>query len=65
MSTEPNPVDLQRHLAGVDYPADRQTLVNAARDNGADESLVEQLGQIPDEEYSGPDKVTEALFQRS
>jgi hypothetical protein len=64
MNAEPNPIELQKHLAGVDYPADRGQLVQAARDNGADEELCRMLEKMPDQQYSGPDKVTEALFQR-
>jgi hypothetical protein len=65
MNSQPNPIDVQRHLAGVDYPADRDALVQAAKDNGADDQLVQKLEQIPERTYSGPDKVTEALFQDS
>jgi hypothetical protein len=65
MSNLKNPVELERYLGGVDYPANRDALLSAARDNGADDSLVEKLEQLPDREYSGPDKVTEAFFQKS
>lgn len=65
MNSQPNPVDLQKHLAGVEYPADRDTLVQTAQENGADTPLVEQLELIPLKEYSGPDEVSEALYQQT
>lgn len=65
MSSQPNPIDLQKHLAGVDYPADRDSLVKAARENGADDALIDQLQEIPERTYSGPDQVSEAVFHRS
>ncbi|MBW8805872.1 MAG: DUF2795 domain-containing protein [Catenulisporales bacterium] len=63
MTTAPNPIEMQKHLSGVDYPADRETLLRTARENGADDDLVRQLEQLPDRQYSGPDEVTEALFR--
>jgi uncharacterized protein DUF2795 len=65
ISNPQNPVDLERYLGGVDYPANRDALVSAVRDNGADDSLVKKLEQLPNQEYSGPDKVTAAFFQKS
>ncbi|WP_081736548.1 DUF2795 domain-containing protein [Amycolatopsis orientalis] len=31
--SKPNPIELQKHLAGVDYPAKREDLVRAAERN--------------------------------
>ena len=38
-----NPIDVQRHLKGVSYPASRDDLVSAARDNGASDEIVSAL----------------------
>src|SRR5207248_2276702 len=38
MASQPeirSPVELQKHLKGVDYPARKQDLINAAQENGA------------------------------
>lgn len=56
-----NPIEVQKHLKGVSYPADRETLVSTARQNGADEELVEQLRGLDRDEFSGPDDVMRAL----
>jgi hypothetical protein len=63
MSAAPNPIELQKHLSGVDYPADRDTLIRTARENGADDDLLQSRQQLPERQYSGPDEVTEALFR--
>ncbi|MFF0490268.1 DUF2795 domain-containing protein [Nocardia sp. NPDC004068] len=38
-----NPIQLQKYLSGVDYPCDRDGLVDAARGNGADNDVINQL----------------------
>ena len=60
--TMPNPIELQRYLGGVDYPCRKADLVSAATRNGADQSLIDALNELPDEEYSGPHRVQDAMF---
>ncbi|MCW2651224.1 MAG: hypothetical protein JWR32_2200 [Mycobacterium sp.] len=57
-----NPIQLQKNLKGVNYPASKQDLVTRAKQNGADEQVLNQLNKLPDKEYSGPDQVTKAMF---
>lgn len=57
-----NPIDIQRHLKGVDYPADREELLETARSEDAPPDVVEALESLPeDEEFDGPDQVMEAI----
>jgi hypothetical protein len=57
-----NPTDIQRHLKGVDYPADREELLEVARSEEAPPEVVEALESLPDdEEFDGPDQVMEAI----
>jgi hypothetical protein len=51
--------EVQRHLKGAEYPASGGDLAQLARDNGADESLVDALGSIG--EVDGPDEVMKRL----
>jgi uncharacterized protein DUF2795 len=46
-----NPLDVQKHLKGVDYPASKEDLASTAEGNNAPGDLVEQLRNLPDEEY--------------
>ncbi|MCW2691109.1 MAG: hypothetical protein JWR37_5999 [Mycobacterium sp.] len=57
-----NPIDVQKALAGESYPASKSDLIEKAKENGADQSLVDDLDKLPDREYSGPDQVQKALF---
>ncbi|MFD8702771.1 DUF2795 domain-containing protein [Kitasatospora sp. NPDC059648] len=60
-----NPIDVQKALKGVNYPADRDELVERARSNGADETLVDQISDLDRDSFEGPDEVSNALFRQS
>lgn len=57
-----DPIALQKHLAGVEYPAGRHDLVEAARGNGADSTVLDRLEGLPGGQFSGPDQVSKELF---
>lgn len=61
MSASSNPIEVQRSLGGVDYPADRSALVDAARNSGASDDVVQALEGLPDQTYDSPTAVSEAL----
>ncbi|NRQ40200.1 DUF2795 domain-containing protein [Nonomuraea sp. NN258] len=62
--SKPNPIQLQKHLSGVNYPASRDDLVQAARDHNADDTIVQALESMPDRQYDGPNAVSEAVTKR-
>lgn len=38
-----NPIDVQKHLKGVDYPASKSDLASTAQKNDASQEFVEKL----------------------
>jgi hypothetical protein len=56
-----NPIELQKHLKGADYPATREDLVSLAESNGAPAEIVDALRNAGRDRFDGPDDVTEAL----
>lgn len=56
-----NPVQLQKYLKGVDYPASKQDLIKHAEQAGADENVRSTLEQLPDEQYQTPADVSKAV----
>lgn len=56
-----NPVQLQKHLKGVDYPARKEDLINHVRQKGADEPAISALEQLPDREFKNPIEVSQAI----
>jgi Protein of unknown function (DUF2795) len=58
----PNPIDVQKALAGASYPCSKQDLIENAKNNGADDEIVNSLNKLPDGDISGPDQVQKAVF---
>ncbi|QBD79576.1 DUF2795 domain-containing protein [Ktedonosporobacter rubrisoli] len=61
MATKLNPIEVEKKLKGLDYPAKRQDIVNQARKNGADEEMCKVLGKLPEQTYNKPTDVTKSL----
>jgi hypothetical protein len=58
----PSPIDIQKALSGMDYPASKDEIVRHAEQNGADEEILDALRGIDDREYEGPSGVSSAVF---
>jgi len=58
-------IDMQKALKGIDYPADKATLLETARSNGASEEITNALDALPDQEYESPAAVSKAVGQES
>ena len=56
-----NPIQMQKHLKGVDYPASKEDLLTNAEQLGADEDARATLDRLPDREYETPADVSKAL----
>jgi hypothetical protein len=61
MSDSPNPIEVQKALSGIDYPASRNDIVSTAEGNGAGGDVLEALRALPDREYDGPTAVSSAI----
>ncbi|MBE9201479.1 MULTISPECIES: DUF2795 domain-containing protein [unclassified Nodularia (in: cyanobacteria)] len=60
--TKANPVEIQKHLKGVDYPASKQELIQHAQKQGADQDLLSILEQLPEnQEYETPTDLNKAI----
>lgn len=61
MAETPNPIQIQKFLGGIDYPAKREDLISRAKDSGADSNVMEALKALPDQEYDSPTAVSSAI----
>jgi hypothetical protein len=57
-----SPIDIQKALGGMDYPATKEEIVKHAEQNGADADVLKALKGIEDREYEGPSGVSAAAF---
>ncbi|MEU7168601.1 DUF2795 domain-containing protein [Streptomyces morookaense] len=58
-----NPIELQKCLKGMDYPATKEKLVDHAKKHGATKSTVDALSAMPKKEYESPAAVTKAAVR--
>ena len=57
-----SPIDVQKALHGVGYPSGKDSLVEAAKGNGASSEVLDALGAIAEKEYGGPTEVSAEIF---
>jgi hypothetical protein len=56
-----NPIQLQKFLGGIDYPTDKQTLLDTAKKNGADDNVLDTLKNLSADRFNSPNDVSEAF----
>ena len=61
----PTFIEVQKYLGGVDYPADRDTLLDHARQQGAPDEVVDALRSIDERTYDGPSAISEQVAHAS
>jgi hypothetical protein len=59
-----NPIQLQKYLGGVDYPTDKKTLIERAKEKGADDDVIRTLRSLPVDRFNSPNDVSEALGKK-
>ena len=55
-----SPIDIQKALKGIDYPATKEQILEHAK--GGDKEVLDALQKIDDREYEGPSGVSAAVF---
>lgn len=56
-----SPIEIQKALGGMDYPADKDAVVSHAESKGAGDDVLEALRGLPEKSYERPTDVNEAL----
>ena len=56
-----NPIQVEKFLKGVDYPASKDDLVKMAEKNGADEEIRSTLQQLKEDKFGSPAEVSKAI----
>ena len=57
----PNPIQVQKFLGGMDYPASKADVVRHAEEAGADDSVLATLKDLPEQTYHKPTDVSGEL----
>ena len=56
-----NPIEAQKYLKGVEYPASKEELIRVAESNGAPQEMIEDLQAHGEEQFDGPSAVQGAF----
>jgi hypothetical protein len=56
-----NPIQVQKFLGGMNYPANKDEIVKHAKSKGADDNIMETLEQLPEESFETPADVSKAI----
>ncbi len=59
-----NPIQLQKALKGVNYPASKQDLLRRAESNKADQNIRNAIQRLPEQQYNRPSDVSKAIGQQ-
>ncbi|KQS73336.1 DUF2795 domain-containing protein [Modestobacter sp. Leaf380] len=57
-----SPIDIQKALQGIEYPASKDDLVGHAESQGGGDEVLEALRGLDDQQYDGPTDVEAAVF---
>jgi hypothetical protein len=57
-----SPIDIQKALGGMDYPATKEEIIKHAQQNGGNDDVIKALKGIEDREYEGPSGVSKSVF---
>lgn len=61
MAHHANPVEVEKSLKGIDFPAKKQDLIKHAQQHGADQNVIETIKDLPREEFHTAADVTKAI----
>ncbi len=56
-----SPIEVQKALGGVDYPADKEDLVKNAEKKDANDKVLSALKDLPDKRYESPADVNKEI----
>ncbi|MFJ8584438.1 DUF2795 domain-containing protein [Streptomyces sp. NPDC093595] len=60
-----NPIEMQKALGGVHYPASKQDIVGTAQKHKAGQDVMEALKSLPEKEYDSPAAVNREVGKES
>ncbi|HEX3642788.1 MAG TPA: DUF2795 domain-containing protein [Ktedonobacteraceae bacterium] len=58
-----SPIEVEKHLKGVNYPAKKSDLIKHAQQQGASQGVLETLKDLHEEKFNSPIEVTKAVSE--
>ena len=60
-----NPAQIQQYLGDINYPVDKQQLIQHAEQRGADEQALQALRNLSRERFNSANEVSQAMSQQN
>ncbi len=57
-----SPIEIQKVLGGVDYPAEKEDLIKNAEKKYASDDVLSALKDLPEKKYESPADVNKEVF---
>ncbi len=57
-----SPIEIQKALGGVNYPAEKEDLIKNAEKKYAKDDVLSALKDLPDKKYESPADVNKEVF---
>lgn len=55
--------EVEKYIKGIDFPCDKDDLLQHARDNDAPDEVLDLMEQFPDQEFKSPIDVSRGISQ--
>lgn len=65
MAYNASPLEVQRFLAGLNYPAKKERIISHAKSQNAPSGMLDTLEHIDNHEYGGPVELASEIEQLS
>jgi len=59
--SQATPVEVERYLKGINYPAPKNELVKHAQKQGAEKEVLETINHLPNRTFQSPIEVNQAI----
>jgi len=56
-----NPIEVEKSLKGIDFPAKKQDLLRHAQQRGANQEVLETIENLPEENFNNAADVAKAI----
>jgi hypothetical protein len=56
-----SPIEVERYLKGINFPANKKNLIDRAKINQAPQEIVRLLKQVTDKNYTSPVEITKEM----
>lgn len=58
-----SPIQVQKFLSGLDYPVNKEQILQKAKEEGADRNVMQALERLPERRFESPVSISKEIGQ--